>query len=501
MQQADDDLSLSPVYSLAAHSQALWLLSGLESGGINLQSVRHDEGKRIHCLKKHTSAVSVLALAEDEKSVISGSWDKAVYDWDLNTSQIRRAFLGSGGQVSSIERRPDSSVPVPAVVEDEPETNGTFRASGGAPRLTNGLVADLRDDSEGSIVLPDGDGALVGRGSPAQTPLSEADSLFGDYDDKSGGVGGLPGSTFSDDEDDEFSRAIANGFQQQDNEAAANGSAMIDVEARDQTSETLDGHDADPFVAAGSQGASDATLANAVEPSNGMLVDGLPDAAADGAPTDAAPHAVLEPNGHPSHGGRARSMSPTASSAPSSSAAAGTGAASDTTFLAASIDGTLRIWDRRQPNPVATIMPRNVPPWCMNACWSPDGNTIYAGRRNGTVEEYSLHRGLREPERIFKFPQGSGPVSTVKAMPNGRHLVCASFDILRLYDLKDPQHPHASTASRHSTVPFLIIPGHRGGVISTLYTDPTCRYLISAAGNRGWEGHTTEVLLGYEINC
>ena len=77
----------------------------------------------------------------------------------------------------------------------------------------------------------------------------------------------------------------------------------------------------------------------------------------------------------------------------------------------------------------------------------------------------------------------------------------ASFDILRLYDLKDPQHPHASTASRHSTVPFLIIPGHRGGVISTLYTDPTCRYLISAAGNRGWEGHTTEVLLGYEINC
>lgn len=29
--------------------------------------------------------------------------------------------------------------------------------------------------------------------------------------------------------------------------------------------------------------------------------------------------------------------------------------------------------------------------------------------------------------------------------------------------------------------------------------DPTCRYLISAAGNRGWEGSTTEVLLGYEI--
>ena len=33
--------SLSPVYSLAVHHQALWLLSGLDSGGINLQSVRH----------------------------------------------------------------------------------------------------------------------------------------------------------------------------------------------------------------------------------------------------------------------------------------------------------------------------------------------------------------------------------------------------------------------------------------------------------------------------
>lgn len=59
----------------------------------------------------------------------------------------------------------------------------------------------------------------------------------------------------------------------------------------------------------------------------------------------------------------------------------------------------------------------------MNACWSPDGNYIYAGRRNGTVEEFSLHKGLREPERTFKFPQGSGPVTALKAMPNGRHIV------------------------------------------------------------------------------
>ena len=68
----------------------------------------------------------------------------------------------------------------------------------------------------------------------------------------------------------------------------------------------------------------------------------------------------------------------------------------------------------------------------------------------------------------------------------------ASHDILRLYDLQDSQ-------QSKSTVPFLIVPGHRTGTISQLYLDPACRFLISTGGNRGWEGASTEVLLGYEI--
>ena len=99
------------------------------------------------------------------------------------------------------------------------------------------------------------------------------------------------------------------------------------------------------------------------------------------------------------------------------------GPTSDSTFLATAIDGTIRIWDRRQPDPVARIAPRNTSPWCTSACWSPDGNYIYAGRRNGTVDEYDLHQGLNAPSRIFKFPHGSGAVTSVKAMPNSRHLV------------------------------------------------------------------------------
>ena len=39
----------------------------------------------------------------------------------------------------------------------------------------------------------------------------------------------------------------------------------------------------------------------------------------------------------------------------------------------------------------------------------------------------------------------------------------ASYDNLRLYDLKDTQVP-----GKHSMVPFLIVPGHHGGVVSCL---------------------------------
>lgn len=35
---------ISPVYSMAVHSEGVWLLAGCESGAINLYTVRHDEG-------------------------------------------------------------------------------------------------------------------------------------------------------------------------------------------------------------------------------------------------------------------------------------------------------------------------------------------------------------------------------------------------------------------------------------------------------------------------
>ncbi|KAF7955587.1 hypothetical protein EAE96_004513 [Botrytis aclada] len=432
-----EDNPLSPVYSLAVQSEALWMLSGLESGSINLQSVRHDEGKKIATLQKHTSAVSVLSLARDERSVLSGSWDKKVLDWDLNTGLVKRTFDGSGGQISAIEVRPASTLPVPEESGEPSPQNGTFSSNIGEKLLLNGASGGmngtngLNGDAEGNEDAP---------GSPADSLFGGGDSLFGDTD----GMGAPSGGNFGDDED-LFSKALD-----------------MNIEARPDSSGDMSMMDAPPLPIEEEPASS---LQIQSEQPQADLSNGLPH-------SDDIIEAKAEPETQDAD------------------------ATSDSTFLAASINGTIRVWDRRQPNPIARILTRTgVPPWCMSACWSPDGNYIYAGRRNGTVEEFSLHKGLREPERTFKFPNGSGAVSAIKAMPNGRHLICASHDILRLYDLKQPQ------TKSHSSVPFLIVPGPpRAGVIAALHIDPTCKYMISAAGNRGWEGTNTEVMIGYEIN-
>lgn len=382
-----DGSAISPVYSLAVHSEGLWLLSGLESGGINLQAVRHDEGKLIHCLRQHTSAVSVLELAQDERSILSGSWDKTVLDWDLESGKVKRTFQGRGGQISALETRPLSSLPVPEASGETIVTNGTLVSDGAnKPRVNGSSQENLKAESKEGVPQS---AVETNAGSPTDSLFGggDTDSLFGDNDD---GDAGAPssGNFAVDDEDDEFSRAIANGIQEQENENAETGNGVLDA-AQNEEKTLVNGDSSTepgplPDVALGQEGQTQIDLPNGISHSDDA--GDLPDAGLDTVP---------ELPQMPSAG---------------------------STFLAASMDGTLRVWDKRQATPIAKMLPRNTPPWCMNACWSPDGNFIYAGRRNGTVEEFSLHKGLRGAERTFKLPNGSGPVSAVRAMPNGRHL-------------------------------------------------------------------------------
>lgn len=510
-----EDLVLSPVYSLAVHSQALWLLSGLESGGINLQSVRHDEGKRITCLQKHTNAVSALTLAADEKSVLSGSWDKNIFNWDLNTGLVARQFDGNGSQISAIELRPTSGAPFPPEASEELLLSNTFSSTNGQPMATNvldfklehqlstGMNGEMNGLGVNGHTAPAGDvsqDVAGGQDSPAHDSLfggspGGGSDLFGDND----GMGAFGG-----DDDNEFSRAMMR-------DSAQDNMHMGDYNIPEATFNPENAPAPAVLPPPGSQqhGADapiDPTQSNMSGP-DGIYTNGVVPATM---PSTQEPVTSTADNSFSLEG---QTLTQTDSStahegeppqSPSTVFAAApathhdTTQTSDSTFLSASIDGTIRIWDRRMSNPVARIDNRpGVPPWCMGTCWSPDGNWIYAGRRNGTVEEFSVQKARAgwQPERILKFPGGSGPLSCVRPMPNGRHLICASHDILRLYDL------HSDNTSKHAPPPFLIIPGPpRAGVISSLYIDASSRFMISAAGNRGWEGSSTEVLIGYEIN-
>ncbi|KAI9711491.1 MAG: Transcription factor spt8 [Bogoriella megaspora] len=474
-QGSPTDMNISPIQSIAVHHQGLWILAGQETGAISLHTVRHSESTRIATLSSHTSAVSVLTLANDERSVLSGSWDKSVLDWDLNTGQVRRRFGDGGGQISSIELRPESTLPVPAYSWPPPHVSDTFSSNNTSrPTHSNNALANGETEHRNSDAMLNG---FTDTGnSPANSLFggnSDNNSLFGDGGD--GGPVNAPGDEY----DTDLSRMFSNG-----------GPTQPDGDISMTDAAPPSSHD-------------DSTLPNGVSTSqpdpplqNGVLDSQTPTQSISWPPPSSDDSAPPNASGGPvqdSAPPTSTSTTTTAAPPPPVSYPIST-STSSTTFFDTAMDGVLRVWDRRQHSPIATVSPRWAPPWCMSACWSPDGNSIYVGRRNNTVDEFSLGKGFAEPTRIFKFPAGSGSVSAIRGMPNGRHLLCASHDILRLYDLR------AEEQSKRSTVPFTIVPGHRTGVISTLHIDPTCRFILSAGGTRGWEGGSTDVLLGYELN-
>ncbi|KAG2196443.1 hypothetical protein INT46_011820 [Mucor plumbeus] len=302
---------LSPVFSLDIHSEALWAVQGCENGSINLTSVRHEEGKCHHVLRKHTAPVSVLMITPDEIGVISGSWDKSVLEWDLNTGSVVRSYDGYSSQISSAEFQ------------------------------------------------------------PIYTPYSETDQ----------------------------------------------------------------------------------------DPNNTALLWNKKN---------------------------------------------------DNVLMTTSIDGQCLLWDRREPTQQARRLPipDRTPPWCLSACWSADGSKIYMGRRNGTVDEYDF--ASQKWIQSFRMPANSGPVSCVKSMPNGKHIICASNDNIRLWNTTtesnftirpDSEPGFAKPSKLSSIIPFSILPGHHGGTISHISIDPTCKYMITTSGNRGWDGTSTNGCLFYDISA
>ncbi|KAJ1332622.1 hypothetical protein BSLG_008251 [Batrachochytrium salamandrivorans] len=326
---------VSPVFSLDVHSEGVWCISGLDNGHMNLWTVRHDEGTCAHVFNAHSSTVSVVQISGSERSVLSGSWDKTVKLWSLETGAMKHEFKAASSQITSAAYQP---IPI----------NSTNQKS----------------------------------------------------------------------------------------------------------------------------------------------------------------------------------------------------AVTDSLALVTSFDGTVFLLDHRLSTGLAKKLPSNLgssPPWTLSACWSFDGSKVYCGRRNSIVDEFDVAGGGLI--RSIRLPRDSGPVSLVRCLPNGRSLICASHDNVRLWDLQHEPEVAPSTpvenqvasqkeasaepppapirnptlvdkqvkksnkllsklialTEQEPSVPFTIIPGHHGGVISSIAIDDSSRYMVTASGTRGWEGASTNSCLIYTI--
>lgn len=316
---------VSPVYSLAVENECNYILSGLENGGVTMMGVRYMEGSIGHYFKEHSLPVNQLIINNRQDKFISGSWDRRIIEWDLQSGgKVSNEFLGGNSEVSSMSWRPLFS------------------------------SVELGKDEE-------------------------TESLFGEEED-------------DDDEEEPI---------QEDNKDS--------------------------------------------KPSDEICSQSL--------------KTVRDEN----------------------------------VLLSSGLNGSIQLWDVRVSYKPVASLPRSAstPPWCMSAEWSSDGDTIYAGRRNASIEEYSLRKLTSLPQTL-KLPSLSGPVTALHSMPNGRHLLTASRDNLRLCEIGD---------SKSGNAKFLIVPGHHGGTISQLYVDPSNRFLVSLSGDRGWRlGTNTGTVLIYDID-
>ncbi|KAL7423529.1 Transcription factor spt8 [Cryptotrichosporon argae] len=498
-----------PVYSLACEADALWALTGTQSGPINMYTLRHAPGHHVHSLKGHTNVVSCLSLLPDERGLLSGSWDGTVREWDLNTGQTVRTYPSHGAQISSLSLRPANAPSSPApniAISAGPDF---FDKPEQPPAPAAAAEADASTAPDPPTAAGGGDAPPAPASSPpggvdmasAKSPESY-DPLFDDDADADGDAQGESVPVTEAATPTAGVSASANGLALGANGTAADGPAALA-----------------------------AAKMNMAKPSLSLALPGVP-----------KPSAAALPNPNPpssSASSTSRLFNPAAPSVGRTAAAstipllspASYRAFSGEVMLVSSMDGQVTLVDRRIPSRgagagpggalegVGRLLPGDkAPPWCMSACWSGDGTQVYAGRRNGTVDVWDVRRassaGIPNVLRSLRTPAESGPVSCIVAFPDGRHIATASTDNVRLWNTADLAELDESTNAAgtgagtgsgggtrrsRSRPPFKIIAGHHGGTVSSMLVDATSRFLVTASGDRGWQGESTRVVLVHEI--
>ncbi|KAK4054579.1 Transcription factor spt8 [Microbotryomycetes sp. JL201] len=172
-------------------------------------------------------------------------------------------------------------------------------------------------------------------------------------------------------------------------------------------------------------------------------------------------------------------------------------------FMSTSIDGQCMLWDMRAEGTSKGVVRRfdtsgKSSRWATSACWSSCGNEVYVGRRSGIVQVYDIRHSTPSSPTVdtLRMPAASGSVSALAMLPSGQHLVTASQDSLRLWDLRRARAGDRKTGGKPA---YSIIPSHHTGSVSQLIIDPRAHFLLSASGNRGWEGSSSENVVIHQI--
>ncbi|THH20705.1 hypothetical protein EW146_g734 [Bondarzewia mesenterica] len=426
-------VELSPVYSLAIQSDALWGLAGakvgsvdpplhLPSGNINLFTVRHEPGRLFKCMSGHRAPVSALSLQHDEKGFFSASWDGDALQWDLNTGEVVRRFTAHGAQLAALAVRPlawDYASPSQADqmthhVHIRPPHDAATGASSTGP-LTQASTEDVPVTATTSTINGSAPQTIPpaaephAQGQPPANPDAKSDASF---------------DPLFDDEPD-------------------------------------------------AEGEPDTTPPSPVAPPTLSI------------PTPGPGPTLHLPTPTPAAMRPAGAGASVPKNAPPLLDHASFAAYSPDVLMTAAMDGQVVLWDCRVavPGPGRGVgrlwMSEKTPPWCLSACWSANGAQIYAGRRNGTIDVWDVRQigrtGPSEVPRLLKTlrnPLSSGVVSCVAAFPDGRHIACASNDNIRLWNAAE-----AGEVEGKGRVQFKIIPGHHGGIVSQMVIDPGGRFL------------------------
>ena len=124
-----------------------------------LQSALHPPGTALlYTLQGHTDAAAAVAITADGKRAVSGSWDKTLILWDLETGRMLRSLEGHGGAIEGVAITGDGRLVISASYDHtlkvwDPETGSGFAHPGRPFRGRPGSGGDCRREASGFGVV------------------------------------------------------------------------------------------------------------------------------------------------------------------------------------------------------------------------------------------------------------------------------------------------------------------------------------------------------------